>query len=183
MNTEQAIEELSKITTEVKTSFGQLTIAQLNWKPDKDKWSIAQCLHHLIVSNETYYPQLKDIISGKYRNSFYQNFAFISRIIGKRMIKDLGPVVTKSFKNPQLFTPSQSDIPATIIKDFEGHQQKLAAYIARLKDVNLENTVLRSPVTKIIIYNLADLLQIIAGHEQRHLAQAKRVKDSMSGAL
>src|SRR2546423_3664114 len=31
-----------------------LTIAQLNWRPSIDVWSIGECLEHLCISNEVY---------------------------------------------------------------------------------------------------------------------------------
>src|SRR5690348_16411051 len=31
-----------------------LTIAQLNWKPGPEAWSLGQCLEHLCLSNEVY---------------------------------------------------------------------------------------------------------------------------------
>ena len=77
-STQHTIEELGKVTTEAKSLFGNLSSTQLNWKPASEKWSIAQCLDHLIVSNSTYYTPLNEIVSGKHKNSFYQNLKFVS---------------------------------------------------------------------------------------------------------
>lgn len=169
------IATFNQVTAEAKTLFGKLNAAQLNWKPSADKWSIAQCLDHLIVSNNTYHPQLDEVIAGRHRNSFYQNIRFISDFFGKYLIRETGPVVGKPMKNPPAFSPSQSGLPVTVVADFENHQQQFVTKLKQLSNVDLDKTVLSSPALGIITYSLRDLLTILSGHEQRHLTQAKNV--------
>lgn len=169
------ITEFSKITDEAKSLFGNLSSSQLNWKPSPGKWSIAQCLDHLIVSNTTYYTPLNEVVSGRHRNSFYQNLKFVSEFFGNYLIKETGPVVVNPMKSPPAFVPSQSEISPTIVADFEKHQKEFSFLLQQLEKIDLENTVLSSPALAIITYNLNDLLAILSGHEQRHLTQAKNV--------
>ncbi len=172
---ERTLITLDAVTTEAHKLFGNLTVLQLNWKPAPEKWSIAQCLDHLIVSNNTYYPQFNAIITRKYRNSLYQNIGFISRWFGNYLIRKTGPVVGKPMKNPPAFAPAQSNLPATIVADFNKQQLQLSAVIAKLDDADLNKTIVSSPAQGLITYSLHDLLIILAGHEQRHLQQAKNV--------
>ena len=169
------IGEFDRVTTEAKSFFGNLSSAQLNWKPSPDKWSIAQCLDHLIVSNSTYYPQLNEVTSGAHKNSFYQNLKFVSQFFGNYLIKETGPVVAKPMKSPPAFIPSQSEIAASIVSDFEKHQSEFSQLVQQLSKTDLNNTVISSPALGIITYNLTDLLTILVGHEQRHLNQAKNI--------
>ena len=175
MTVQQTILELNKVSVDVKTFFGNLSKEQLNWKPAENKWSIAQCLHHLIVANKSYYPQFDAIISETRKNSFYQNMKFIARLFGKQMIHDLGPKKPRTFKNPKILTPSHSGIPLSIITDFLLHNEELKIYFGKLEGKDLENTIIYSPVSKIVIYNLKDVIEMLAGHEQRHLIQAQNV--------
>lgn len=172
---EIALETFAKVSQEAEKSFGNLTANQLNLKPSPERWSIAQCLHHLIVSNETYYTPLQKIIDGRHRNSFYQNIGFISRFFGSYLIKETGPVISKPMKNPPVFAPSVSDLPGTIVTDFLKHQQQLSALVQQLDKTDLNNTVISSPALGIITYSLKDMLTILAGHEIRHLEQAKQI--------
>lgn len=172
---ENTIAEFDKVTAEAKSLFGNLSTDQLNWKPSAEKWSIAQCLDHLIVSNSTYYPQFDEVASGKHKNSFYQNIKFISKFFGDYLIKETGAVVAKPMQSPAAFVPSQSEIAGTIVLDFEKHQQKFSATIQQLEKIDLEKTIISSPALKIITYSLSNVLTIFVGHEQRHLTQAKNV--------
>ncbi len=172
---QKAIADINEVTKEAKLHFGHLAAAHLNWKPAADKWSVAQCLDHLIVSNETYYPQVNKVVDGSYKKSLYQGIRPLSNFFGAWLVKETGPVVGKPMKNPAAFSPSQSDLPATIVADFERHQQECTALLRQLDKVNLEKTVISSPAAGFITYNLCHLLAILAGHEQRHLAQAINV--------
>ena len=180
MKIEEAIKVFDWVSQEAEKSFGKLSVRQLNFKPSPEKWSIAQCLDHLMVSNSSFYPQFKQIISGKHRNSFYQNIEFLSRFFADYLIKETGPVVKKPQKNPSVWTPAQSNLPATIVSDFLVHQQELSNLIHQLKKTDLEKTVIGSPALAIITFNLHDALTILAGHEQRHLQQAKNVLNNHS---
>ncbi len=175
MKVEEAIKVFEAVSADAEKLFGNLSPQQLNWKPSVEKWSIAQCLDHLMVSNITFYPQLESVISGKHKNSFYQNIRLISRFFGNYLIRETGPVVNKPQRNPPVWTPAQSDLSPTIISDFLKHQQEFSWLIRQLEHVNLDSTVISSPALAIITYNLNDALTILAGHEQRHLLQAKNV--------
>ncbi|MFN8287827.1 MAG: DinB family protein [Chitinophagales bacterium] len=176
---EQCLRELQEVTAEAQFLFGQLSEEKLNRKPAPDKWSIAQVLHHLIVTNSTYYPQFTAIAKGEYRQSFYQKFNFLSSYLGKQLLKDLGPVKSKNYISPKIFAPSHSVLPGKIVADFINHQQDLSKRIQQLDNINLSSTVISSPAASLIIYNLDDALQIICAHERRHMIQASYVKNNI----
>lgn len=180
MNTTEAIAALDHISRQATTNFGNLSYNALNKKPSADKWSIAQCLDHLIVSNRTYYPQFEEVIQGKHANSFYQNIRFLSRSMGSWLIKKTGADRSGKMKNPAAFTPAQGNIPATIVNDFLLHQEEMKSYYLKMQHIDLHNTVLSSPASGIITYSLFDLLDILCGHEQRHINQALEVLHNQS---
>ena len=67
----------------VKTEFSKLSLQQLNWKPAPDKWSIGQCLDHLIVSNSSYFPVFERITNGTYQMTAWQKLSPFSSLFGK----------------------------------------------------------------------------------------------------
>lgn len=175
-NISEITEALNNLTNEVKLHFAHLNIEQLNYKPNETAWSIAQCLNHLIVANQTYYPQLKQIINGQHKNSFYQRVGFIADWMGNRLLKDIDPqTTTAKFKNPTVFAPSASHFSKSIVSEFETHQHELIALIQQLPSNQLQHAVISSPAAGVIIYRLVLALNIIVAHEKRHLAQALRI--------
>ena len=61
----ECITRIERTSQEASEIFGGLNGTQLNWKPNPDKWSVGQCLDHLIVSNSQYFPIFDEILSGK----------------------------------------------------------------------------------------------------------------------
>lgn len=138
MTPNETIAVFKTVSSEVQKRFGALNAAQLNWKPAPEKWSIAQCLHHLIVSNSTYYPQLQRVIEGKHKNSLYQNIQFIPKFFDSYLVKETRPVVNTPMKNPSTFAPSQSNLPDSIVTDFLNHRQECPSSVWQLEKTDLK---------------------------------------------
>lgn len=175
---EELASRIDNVTESAGKEFGALTASQLNWKPSENKWSIAQCLDHIIVSNETYFPQLETIISGRWRNSFWQNMPIIPKMWGKMLIKSVSPEIVRKTKTSKVFYPVSSGIPLSIIKEFTSHNHTLKEFIEKSHNANLDKIVITSPVSGFITYSLHDAFIILVSHEERHFLQAKRVKES-----
>lgn len=168
-------DKLESVSKRAGEWFGPLRAVQLNWKPAPEQWSIGQCLDHLIVSNKTYFPILEQIGNGKYAMNFWQKNNPLSRYTGRKMAESLGPSVRKPFLAPKLFLPSKSSIRDSIVSDFQKHQEELEEKISRLEKIDLNRTIVSSPVASLVTFTLGNCLAIIAGHEERHLLQAQRI--------
>jgi hypothetical protein len=42
---------LPDVARDARSTFGDLGVAQLNWRPDATRWSVAQCFQHLLTAN------------------------------------------------------------------------------------------------------------------------------------
>ncbi|MEP7075617.1 MAG: DinB family protein, partial [Acidobacteriota bacterium] len=79
--TSETIAELERITEDFGTAFGSLTNEQLNWKPAAESWSIAQCVDHLIKSNDEVQPVIDAKLAGG-KNSFLESWSPLTRFFG-----------------------------------------------------------------------------------------------------
>jgi len=169
------IVSINNTTQKVSQNFSLLTNEQLNWKPDVSKWSIAQCLDHLIVSNSSYFPTFDKLINKTYQLPLLQKLNPFNKLFGPIMVRYLGPQSKQKLKNPKIFTPSTSTQPSTIIDDFSKHQEILINYFNQLNFLDKDKIVITSPASSFITYSLHHAMQIITVHEQRHINQAKNV--------
>lgn len=165
---------LKNIAAEAKSTFGQLSPSQLNWKPSSERWSVAQCFDHLLNSNKGYFPIIDDVLAGK-KQTFWQSMPVLPRLGGKFLLKFVDPASTRKVKAPKRFEPAQSDIGASVINDFIEQQTKIAGKMQETGHLDLERIVITSPAASAITYTLMDAYRIIVSHEQRHFQQAKRV--------
>jgi hypothetical protein len=176
MNTiEQWTAEAAVIAQEVRNTFGHLHVDQLNWKPEPAKWSVGQCIDHLITTNTTYFPILNSIITRTKRTTFWEMVPYLPTFFGKALIKSFQPEAQNKLQSPKVFKPSTSTIRASIIEDFANHQQELIEWIEKTENVDHRKVIITSPASPLVIYSLGDAFTIMLVHERRHIEQAKRV--------
>lgn len=159
----------------VKAAFSDLSLAQLSWKPAEEKWSIGQCLDHLIVSDCLYFPSLKKISESKFDMSFWENRNPFSGFFGKMLISQVQEIPGKKLNAPKIFSPYQTKIDAVILERFHKHLDSLLGYIAACSRVDIDKMHITSPVSKLVTFSLRNLITILIQHEHRHINQAIRV--------
>lgn len=169
------IARINRVTDDATQTFSALSEAQLNWQPSASQWSIAQCLDHIITSNETYFPVFEAIIDGNYSPKLLEKIPLLPEWWGKLLIKSLDPANTKKSKTFPVFQPRQSDIPLTIVEDFAAHNAELIQYFEKLDAVSLHQIIITSPAANFVTYSLRDTVYILTNHEERHVLQAKNV--------
>jgi hypothetical protein len=165
--------ELEKISSDAKATFGNLSVAQINWKPSESGWSIGQCFEHLIKTNALFFPELEKIASGARKNSFLENYSPLSSFFGNLLINSLKKDERK-FKAPSQAIVPPSEISADIIEHFAAHQAQIVEKIKATQNVDWKKTKITSPFMKLATYSLADGYQVIVEHEKRHVRQAER---------
>ena len=172
------IADVEAIAGEAERTFGALSPSQLEWKPRADRWSVAQCLDHLIRINSTYFPQLAVVERGRYRPTWRDRIPFLGRWFASLVLRSVQPTSERKFKTARHVEPSTSAIGGDIVARFGAHQQELSAHMASAGTRDPRAIVIRSPVAPIVFYSMLDAFRIIVAHERRHLLQAQRVMQS-----
>ena len=171
------INRISNIDSRVLSEFGTLSARQLNYRESDKTWSVGQCIHHLITINKSYFEEFNKILDRNYKNSLWKRINPFTQTVGKTMIRTLGPDKTKTFKTPRLFEPMKSLINLNILPDFHKNQMELIGYLEKFRDID-GRVIINSPVSTVITLNLEDAVQILVGHEERHINQAMDVYSS-----
>lgn len=170
------IPALEAVTHQVRSEFGGLSAEQLNWAAAAGRWSIAQCLDHLMTINRLYFPMLAAVADGSYRPSLWARISPLSGFFGGLLVKSLGPDSPKPVKTSPKAQPSSSQISADIVARFAAHQTDLIKHITAIPaSVDPDRVVVTSPLVGVVTYSLTDCLTLLVVHEERHLGQARRV--------
>ena len=154
-----------------------LTEEQLNWKPDAKQWSIAQCLEHLAVTSRQfngYFAQL--IESARLKWPTIGAVRYRPSLVGGWLIKQVVPETSRAFPAPKVFRPSDSSSIHDALGLFLKQQEEFVRFVQQSEGVDYNRARLRSPVTPLMRYSLADAFVVTIVHGYRHLAQANRVK-------
>src|SRR5690606_19305856 len=174
----EIITELNEITRVARAHFDGLTREELNWKPNANSWSVAQCLDHLIRLNSLYFPLFSSLGTGPVKQTFVERYSPFSGMMGRLMIGAMSPENQKKTKTRPKAEPSASDLDG-ILESFVRHQAELIGLLGQIPEsVNLERTIVTSPLAGWVTYSLDDCLTILVLHEKRHLQQARRVLEA-----
>ena len=150
-----------------------LSEAQLNWKPSTDKWSIAQCLDHLTAASSGFNPYFVDaIMRGRQRFAAGSPPAYQPSFMGRWLIKHVEPESPRKLRAPRIFKPSASNVQ-NALHHFLEQQKTFLKFVGETDGIDYNRTRLRSPVTPLIRYSLADAV--------RHY-RLSRAKTSATGA-
>lgn len=171
----EAVSEIERVTAEVSQEFGTLTPAQLNWKPAADRWSVGECLEHLIAANGHYFGIAEAILAGSYRKPLLRCIPGYAGMCGRMLVNAVSPQTARKVKTVAVFEPARSTVDADEIARFSQHQSQLIAAIRSSERLRLDKTIIASPATPVIVYSLLDAWRLIAAHEVRHLGQARSV--------
>jgi hypothetical protein len=70
---------------------------------------------------------------------------------------------------------SNSNLKMNIIDKYYQNLGVFLAYISKCKDIDIDKTIINSPLISIVTYSLRDAFQFLTQHEHRHINQAIRV--------
>lgn len=170
------VTETENINRDAQQLVRGLNDQQLNWKPDADRWSVAQCLDHLAVTAVAWKPILNEAIArGRKKWPVDRSVTYKPTLIGGWLIKQIAPENVRKFPAPKVFRPAESSNIHGALDRFIGEQKEFLALVQQARGLDYNKTRLRSPVTALMRYSLADAFVVIIVHNQRHLAQARRV--------
>lgn len=150
---------------------------QLNWKPDAKQWSIAQCLEHLAVASRQFNGYFKQLIeSARLKWPTNGSVPYRPSLVGGWLIKQVDPETARKVPAPKVFRPSDSSSIHDALGIFLKQQEEFVRFVRQSEGVDYNRARLRSPVTPLMRYSLADAFVVTIVHGYRHLAQANRVR-------
>lgn len=159
----------------VVDDFGGLDERALNWKPGPDRWSVAQCLQHLIASNQEYGVTFEAIADGSHRSTLFERIPLLPRVWGPLIAWSMTPGNRVKVPTTETLQPAASDISGTIVEDFRASVDAHLERIAMLDHVDHGQTIVTSPFAGFVCYSLKDAVTISVVHLERHRVQAVRV--------
>ncbi len=176
---QESVDRVSQFEARIRSRFGGLGFDQLAWQPDAARWSVGQCLEHVIELNELYFPVFDAIATGSKRTLLVERIPILPGLWGKLLLNGMSPDNAKKMRAPRGYNPSIADVPPDIVERFCTHQQALAKSISNLDGIDLDAQIIQSPLIGVITYSLRHALLIIVAHEERHLNQADRVLEAL----
>jgi hypothetical protein len=172
---EGLISAAKSVAEDARVLFGDLNEAQLNWQPDAESWSVGLCLEHLIKTNDELLGAVEPHVAGAHRKTIFEQLALGSGFFGNYVLKAVQPETKAKIKAPKVFRPETSNVNADVVERFVANQQKIIALMKRSAQLDLQKTIVTSPVAPVVVYSLWHAFKIVVTHERRHFRQAQNV--------
>ncbi len=169
------IAEATVLGADIEGRFRDLSVAQLNWKPNDKEWSIGYCLEHIIIVNAGYFAPIGKILDGTKTTSFWERLPLLPGFFGSLLIRTLEPGAKGFVPAPKVFLPSSSDIPSDIVARFAAQHRDMLALMDRCRPLDVARIVISSPAADVVTYSLLDAFRIIVVHLQHHINQTSKI--------
>src|SRR5690606_8667577 len=108
-------DEFTGIARDAAERFGRYTPAQLNWRPQPDRWSIAQCFDHLLKSDDEMLQAIGRALDREAPQTIWQRLPLWPRIFGRLLVTSQAPGRGQKYQAPVSARPASSDIGPDVI--------------------------------------------------------------------
>jgi len=153
-----------------------LNTERLNWQPMAGSWSVGQCLEHLCIMNETYMPAISAALEAKPNSPVEQ---ITPGWFGGWFLRNF---VEPSPNGRRASAPSKirpgAKVDLSVIDRFLADNKSCRELIVRARAKDVNRIRFWNPFVPGLRFTVGTGLEIIVSHEQRHLLQAERVRDS-----
>jgi hypothetical protein len=166
---------LEDLARQAQARFGVLDARQLNWRPDAARWSVAQCVEHLVTANRLMLRAADDALDEARPRTFWQRIPLLPGVFGRALIRSQAPSSTRKYTASARAQPAASEIPADIILRFVEQHHHAAEWVQRLDERAAASTIMVSPFIGVVTYSVLDGCRLVVAHDWRHIEQASRV--------
>ena len=170
--------EFEALATTGAALVDPLSDEQFSWQPTPDSWSVAQCIDHLNAAAREYLPMLDEGISNAIRRGEYTAGPYVYNWIGRVMVYSVRPTTKWRGKAPQAFLPPAGRRRQEIVAAFRAYQVQYVDRLRQSNGLDLARARITSPVARWLRIPLGSAFGMLIAHEQRHIAQARRVLEA-----
>ena len=155
---------------------GELGATQANWRPGPDRWSVAQCLDHVVVVTGAALPGLEAIVAAR-PGRRAGTAAVRYGLVGRWFLAAQAPSSRVRSRTPRPYFPGDSEIDLdAATARFRVVQERLDAVIGAAEGLDLARLRMASPALALLRLPIGIWLQALPVHALRHLEQARRVR-------
>ena len=136
------------------------------------RWSAAECVEHLNITNRAYQPRLSEAIRTLRQKNLVSRGGFRLDWNARLLKYWLEPPSRLRLPTGAAFQPVSAQDPAAVLTAFQSIGQELEQELNSGRGLALDAERIRSPFAESMKYNVYSAFAIIAAHNRRHLWQA-----------
>ena len=151
-----------------------ITDEQFNAAPGENRWSMCQCIDHLVVSGEKLLERIDAAIEKAHRDG--RAGEWITTVFSLDGLR-----AGRKFPAPRAYRPRTGRAVENALSDFQVLQDNLVERIEASSGLHLARVKITSPASRLLRLSLGQWFRVIAGHQERHLEQLRKTREAITG--
>ena len=116
--------QLKDVLERAEAIVADLNAEQARWKPAPDRWSVAECLDHLIATSRPYLIDLAAKVEKARAKGVLRDREPKRGWLGSWFINSLEPPPKRKFKALQPFVPATGPGIAAVMEEYHSHKKR-----------------------------------------------------------
>lgn len=179
---QECLRRIETVRTRTRTLVDGLDRKQFNWRPDPKRWSIGECLEHLVLSGEKFVPRIEKAVEEGRAKGITGSGPFKHGFMGNMMVNMSGDATLppkRRFKAPGFARPAaeKDREKGEIVGRFFTLQDRLEEAVKKADGLDLAAIKAPSPMP-VLKFSLGQWLFMTTGHQLRHVWQAEQVQQA-----
>jgi hypothetical protein len=137
-------------------------------------WSAAECIQHLSLSADAYFPVWQQVIATAGPRKAEMNAPYRIDFWGRLLCWILEPPARIRSRTPAPFQPGECGRIDQVIDEFLDRQERIVAALRRCRGRAIDEVKMASPVDSRVRYSVWSSFVVNAAHQRRHLWQAEQ---------
>lgn len=159
-----------------------LSDEQFNWRPGEESWSMAECIDHLVMVGTIMNRSIDEGIQKAEERGLKSDGPFKYGALGNWFVRAVSGSEEgrkRKFKAPKTYTPTSEHSISRLDAAFNEMQDAFVVRVQRANGLDLARVKITSPITRLIRLSLGQWFALLAGHQERHLLQARDVLEAI----
>ena len=176
-------DQIQSIQQQAADLTSGLTEAQFNWRPAAGEWSIEECLAHLTIVGQWEIRAIEQAIDDGRARGLTGSGPFHYGLIDRFVVDQtgIGPDgrPSRRFPAPRRFVPVHGQPVTAVLPTFQHLQRQFTIQMERAEGLDLARVKVATQISRLLKLSLGMMFAQAVAHEQRHLAQARRVRETL----
>jgi uncharacterized damage-inducible protein DinB len=181
MHTEKLLDQLLAQTRHIideVEKLRSLDTETLSRREHEHSWNILECIEHLNLYGDYYLPEIESkIMSSKTQSEQHFRPGILGDYFAKSMIPKEKLNKMKTFKDKN---PLNQDLDISVMDKFLEQQNKLLELLEQSKGHSLNKIKISVSISRFIKLKLGDAFRFYINHMIRHMAQIRRIQNSLN---
>lgn len=178
---ERLLYQVDVIVQDAEGLVDKVSTEQFNWSPGQGRWSLAENLDHLNVTNGLMMATFSAAITKARAEGRLGSGPFTYGFVSRWFYRRIQPPVRTRFIAPKKFQPripaGKPADPEQVMEEFRASHTRMRDLLISADGLDLASVKVVSPAMSLLRYELGMGFWIMCGHDRRHLWQARNVRN------